>query len=170
MRFKWVVEPPATLNGMADAQRAIPLVPASEADCLRRLVDRTDAVDDREGAREWLMFLRAIGLVKRTPSGYCRERVELSASELVDRLCDSIYGAREIYGRLEAADEPSSVDDFAETVDLPTWEQHHHTDPERVRRQRFRRLAEWFVLCGLGERTADGYLIQRYSPRRDIRS
>lgn len=163
MRFKWVVEPPATLDAVADAQRAIPLVPASDADCLRRLVDRTDetVINDREDAREWLTFLRAIGLVDRTSSGYRRERVELTAGELVDRLRDGIYGAREIDDQLEAADEPLTVGDLAETVDLPTWEQHHHTDPERVRRQRLRRLAEWFVLCGQGERTADGYVIQR---------
>jgi len=163
MRFKWVVEPPATLDAVADAQRAIPLVPASEADCLRRLVDRTDetVIDDREDAREWLTFLRAIGLVNRTPSGYRRERIELSAGELVDRLHDGIYGARELYDRLEAADEPLSVGDLAETVDLPTWEQHHHANPERVRRQRLRRLAEWFVLNGVTEQTADGYFRQR---------
>lgn len=163
MRFKWVVEPPATLDAVADAQRAIPLVPAREADCLRRLVDRTDetVIDDREDAREWLTFLRAIGLVERTAGGYRRERIELSVGELVGRLHDGIYGARELYDRLEAADEPLSVDDLAETVDLPTWERHHHTDPEQVRRQRLGRLAEWFVLCGMTEQTADSYFAQK---------
>src|SRR6056297_2740358 len=141
MRFKWVVEPPATLDAVEDARRAIPLVPASEAACLRRLLDRTD-IDDREDASEWLTFLRALGLVDRTPSGYRRERVELTADELADRLCDGIYGARELCDRLAAADEPLAVDDLDGTVDLPTWEQHHHTDPEGVRRQRLRRLAE----------------------------
>jgi len=158
MRFKWVVEPPATLDAVNDVRRAIPLVPASEADCLRRLLDRTD-IDDREDASEWLTFLRALGLVDRTASGYRRERVELTADVLVDRLHEGIYGARELYDRLAAADEPLAVDDLDGTVDLPTWEQHHHTDPEEVRRQRLRRLTEWFVLCGATEQTTEGYLI-----------
>jgi len=160
MRFKWVVEPPDSLAAVADAQRAIPLVPASEADCLRRLVDRTD-IDDREGASEWLTFLRALGLVDRTASGYRRERVDLTTDELVDRLREGIYGARELGDRLAAADEPLSVDDLDDVVDLPTWERHHHADPERVRRQRLRRLAEWFVLCGIAKRSAAGYRISK---------
>ncbi|MEA1930602.1 MAG: hypothetical protein U9O06_03525 [Euryarchaeota archaeon] len=159
MRFKWVVEPPATLDAVDDARRAIPLVPTSEADCLRRLVDRTTetGITDSEDASEWLTFLRALGLVDRTASGYRRERVELTADELADRLRDGIYGAREIYDRLAAADEPLAVDDLDGTVDLPTWERHHHADPERVRRQRLRRLADWFVLCGIADRTAADY-------------
>jgi len=161
MRFKWVVEPPATLEAVVDAQRAIPLVPASEADCLRRLLDRTSAVDDREDASEWLTFLRALGLVDRTASGYRRKRVELTADGLVDRLRDGIYGAREIHDRLAAADEPLSVDELEGVVDLPTWERHHHADPERVRRQRLRRLADWFVCCSVVERSAAGYCLSK---------
>ncbi|WP_253738566.1 hypothetical protein [Halohasta salina] len=156
MRFKWVVEPPATLDAVADAQRAIPLVPASEADCHRRLVDRTH-IDDREEASQWLTFLRALRLVDRTPGGYRRERVDLTTDELVDRLCDGIYGAREIHSVLTDADDPLSVEDLDGVVDLPTWERHHHTDPGKVRQRRLRRLAEWCVLCGVAERTDAGY-------------
>ncbi|MFW5978236.1 MAG: hypothetical protein ACOCP2_03275 [Halohasta sp.] len=158
MRFKWVVEPPAAIEAVRDIQQAIPLVPASEGDCLRRLVDRTD-IDDREDASEWLTFLRALTLVDRTPSGYRRERVDLTADKLADRLCEGIYGAREIRNALAAADGPLSVEDLDGVVDLPTWERHHHADPEGVRRQRLQRLADWFVLCGVAERTAAGYLI-----------
>ena len=154
MRFKWVVEPPATIDAMEDIQRAIPLVPASEADCLRRLVDRTD-IDDRDDASQWLTFLRALRLADRTPSGYRRERVDLTAEELVDRLYDGIYGAREIHDMLAAAERPLSVGDLDGVVDLPTWERHHHADPDRVRRQRLRRLVDWFALCGVVERTPD---------------
>ena len=155
MRFKWVAEPPATVGAVADIQRAIPLVPASEADCLRRLVDRTDTVGDRDDASQWLTFLRALALVDRTPGGYRRERVDLTADELVDRLCDGIYGAREIHSVLTDIDGPLSVEDLDGVVDLPTWERHHQTNPEGVRRQRLWRLVDWFVLCGVVERPPD---------------
>ncbi|MFW6321947.1 MAG: hypothetical protein ACOC0Z_08840, partial [Halohasta sp.] len=147
MRFKWVVEPPATIAAVGAIQEAIPLVPASEADCLRRLVDRTDHINDRETAREWLTFLRALGLVDRTASGYRRTRQEPSADVVAERLLDSIYGARELQETLAAADGPLSVDAIVDGsgVNLPTWERHHHTDPEGVRRRRLRRLADWFV-------------------------
>ena len=161
MRFKWVAEPPATIDAVQDAQRAIPLVPASEADCLRRLVDRTDTIGDRDDASQWLTFLRALALVEQTTRGYRRKRVDLTAGELADRLLDGIYGAREIHDVLAAAAEPLAVDDLDGVVDLPTWERHHHADPEGVRRQRLRRLIDWFVLCGVVERTPDGRLIHK---------
>ena len=157
MRFKWVVEPPATVEAVADAQRAIPLVPASEADCRRRLVDRTDTIDSRDDATEWLTFLRALAVLDKTPSGYRRKRADLTADELADRLVDGIYGARELQSALKQAAEPLSIDDLDGVVDLPTWERHHHTDADAVRRQRLQRLAEWFVLCGVAERTSEGY-------------
>ena len=161
MRFKWVAEPPATIDAVQDAQRAIPLVPASEADCLRRLVDRTDTIGDRDDASQWLTFLRALALVEQTTRGYRRKRVDLTAGELADRLLDGIYGAREIHDVLAAAAEPLAVDDLDGVVDLPTWERHHHADPEGVRRQRLRRLIDWFVLCGVVERTRNGRLIHK---------
>jgi len=81
---------------------------------------------------------------------------------LVDRLLNDIYGARELYDVLAAADRPLSLDDLdtRAAVDLPTWERHHHvSDHEQVRRRRLRRLVGWFVLCDAVEEAADGYVI-----------
>lgn len=156
MRFKWIPAPPDSLAAVRAAHRAIPLVPASEADCLRRLVDRTDTTDDRDDASEWLRLLQALTLVEQTPSGYRRERLELTTDELADRLREGVYGARELDERLTVADEPLSIDELDGTVELPTWEYHHRVDPEGVRWQRLRRLVEWFVLCGVAKQTADG--------------
>lgn len=163
MRFKPVPAPPATIKAVVAAQKAVPLVPTSESDCRRRLVERTDetVIPDRDEAQQWLTFLRALGVVDRTPSGYRRHRNEPTASELVDRLEDGIYGARELYAVLDAADTPLSVDDLTDqnVVGLPTWERHHHTDHDQVRRERQQRLVDWFVLCGVVERTPNGYLL-----------
>lgn len=167
MRFKPVPEPPATVEAVAAAQQAVPLIPAGESACLSRLIERTDEtiISDRDKAQQWLTFLRALGLVDQTPSGYRRHRTKPTASELVDRLLDGVYGARELYAVLAAADTPLSLEDLIdqETVDLPTWERHHHTNHEQVRRERQQRLVDWFVLCGAAERTSDGYLRNRSS-------
>ena len=157
MRFKWVPEPPETVDEVASIHRAIPLVPASESTCLQRLRSRGTPLDTRDDATTWLTFLRALDAVDRTPSGYRRRRVDLTA-DLPNRLINGVYGARELYELLAAADEPLSVDALLErTVELPTWEQHHQTDPQRVHRRRQRRLADWLVLSGTAEKTATGY-------------
>jgi len=157
MRFKWVPEPPETVDEVASIHRAIPLVPASESTCLQRLRNRGTPLDTRDDATTWLTFLRALDAVDRTPSGYRRRRVDLTA-DLPNRLINGVYGARELYELLAAADGPLSVKTLVErAVELPTWEHYHQTDPQRVRHRRQRRLIEWFVLCGLAERTATGY-------------
>ncbi|MFO7834795.1 MAG: hypothetical protein R6V31_12310, partial [Halohasta sp.] len=69
--------------------------------------------------------------------------------------CDGVYGAHEVHAVLTEADGPLAIADLDEVVDLPTWERHHHTDPDRIRRQRLRRLAEWFVLCGVAKRPSE---------------
>ena len=158
MRFKWVPEPPDSLGELDDARRAIPLVPASEADCVSRLVDRTAWIDDRGTANEWLTFLRAVGLVEQVSGGYRRHHQELTADTLLNRLCDGVYGARELRDALAAADKPLSTDALVDrAAALPTWERHHQTDHKRVHRRRQRRLADWFVLCGTAEKTPTGY-------------
>lgn len=158
MRFKWVREPPDSLGELDDARRAIPLVPARESDCVSRLIDRTGWIDDRETANKWLTFLRALGMVQQVSSGYRRRPEELTAELLVDRLCDGVYGARELRDVLAAADEPLSTDTLVDrAAALPTWERHHQTDHKRVHHRRVRRLVDWFVLCGAAENTPTGY-------------
>lgn len=169
MRFKWVPEPPRSVAALEAVQRAIPLVPAREVDCLRRLVGRETGIDDRDNGRRWLTFLRAIGLVENVSSGYRRRRAEPTADELVDRLLDTVYGGREIYDLLAAADRSLSLDDIDRqaSVELPTWERHHHgSDHEQVRRRRLQRLVDWFVLCDAVERTGDKYRLTENSRSR----
>jgi len=158
MRFKWVPEPPERIEKLAAIHRAIPLVPASESTCLQRLVDRETPIDTQDEATRWLTFLRAIDAIDETPSGYRRQRVELTGDELQRRLISGVYGARELSEVLAAADHPLGVETILDRgVDLPTWERHHQTDHEAVHRRRQRRLADWFVLCETVEKIATGY-------------
>lgn len=158
MRFKWVPEPPETLDDLGAVHRAVPLVPTSESDCQHRLVDRTAHIGDRESASEWLTFLRALGVVEQVSRGYRRRRLELTTDELFRRLQDGIYGARELYDVLAAASHHLAVETMLDRgADLPTWERHHQVNHQEVHRRRGRRLADWFVLCGIAEKTAAGY-------------
>ncbi len=158
MRFKWVPEPPETVEALEAIHRAIPLVPASESTCLQRLVDRETAIETRDEATQWLTFLRALDAVDQTPSGYRRLQADLRDNELCGRLIEGIYGARELRDLLASADEPLSVEPIVDrAAELPTWDRHHHTDHQRVHRRRHRRLVDWFVLCGMVEKAATGY-------------
>jgi hypothetical protein len=75
VRFKLLPEAPESLDVVADAQRAVPLVPGSEDDCTARLLRRLD-FPSRDVARTWLTFLRALELASETPSGFVREPTE----------------------------------------------------------------------------------------------
>lgn len=163
MRYKWVPDPPADPEAVAAARRAVPLVPAAEGECLTRLRRRSTGcgIDDRETAREWLTFLRALGLVERRASGYVRTREPVDADVLRERLLGRVYGARELLAALSSADGSLPVDEALDraSVDQPTWERlRHGAEWERTWRARQQRLLEWLVLLGAAERTADGRL------------
>ncbi|XVH32312.1 hypothetical protein ACNS7O_03770 [Haloferacaceae archaeon DSL9] len=168
MRFKPVPEPPETLDGLRDAQRAIPLVPSTKTDCLRRLRRRA-APETKSAAQTWLGFLRALELVERTPSGYVRTRTEPTPARLRTKLAARLFGADAILDALEGAAGTRSAaalfDDFRDRV--PAWETYH--DPhgwEAAWERRHERLLEWFVLAGAVERQGDRYrLIEAASPR-----
>ncbi len=159
MRSKWVPAPPptqkteATLTAVRAAQRAIPLIPKREAVCLQRLQSRAReaGIENEDDARQWLLFLRSVGLISKTPSGYRRTRSEPDATQLFENLCEQIYGARELQDALQATDKPlaSSAAWNRAAVTMPTWERHHHGSRwEEIHQQRGHRLCEWFVLLG----------------------
>lgn len=159
MRFKLVPEPPATVEFVADARRAVPLVPGTEDDCCARLMRRLD-FPSRDVARTWLTFLRALGLVEETESGFRRTDVDPTVERLRAALLDRVYGAEETLTTLRTADVPLDADAafaaFRERV--PVWER--HKDPgrwEETWRRRVSYLLDWLALLGLAERTDAGY-------------
>ncbi|QCC46910.1 hypothetical protein [Halobellus limi] len=169
MRFKLLPEPPESLDVVADARRAVPLVPASEDDCTARLLRRLD-FPSRDVARTWLTFLRALELVSETPSGFVREPTEPTPEHLRSAFERRIYGAREVLDSLET-DESRTVDDvFAEFEDrVPVWETHRAAGDWRdVWRERVERIVEWAVLLDLAAERDEGYVrVERSgSPRR----
>ena len=158
-RFKLVPPAPASLDAVADAQRAVPLVPDSEDDCCARLMRRCD-LPSRDVARTWLTFLRALELVTETPDGFHRQRTEPTPEHLREAFRERIFGAAELLSALESADGPLDADELFERFRdrVPTWE--HHKEPARwadLWRERVATLADWLVLLCLAESTATGY-------------
>ncbi|WP_115864857.1 hypothetical protein [Halorussus litoreus] len=162
MQFKLVPEPPADLDFVADAQRAVPLVPGSEDDCCARLLDRTD-LTSRDDARTWLTFLRALGLAEEQSSGFTRTRRDPDPEFLRERFRDHVFGVPAVLEILNAAEGPLSsgevFDEFKSEV--PTWE--HHKNPnswEEIWSERVGYLLDWAVLLGLVEEVDGEYAVE----------
>ncbi|MFB6080550.1 MAG: hypothetical protein ABEJ81_06095 [Haloferacaceae archaeon] len=165
MRFKRVPEPPREVGALDDARRAVALVPDPEADCCARLRDRLD-LPDRDAARAWLTFLRALSLVDRTGDGYRRTRPAPNDAERRAAFRERVYGVREALDAVEA-DGPRTAGEVADRLRdrVPAWERNRDPDWEASWRERTRRLLDWTVLLGLADRTDEGYVV--VDPRPD---
>ena len=155
MRYK--VAPPARSRSFLEtAREAIPLVPDSEADCCRSIQTAT-TVSDRETAREYLVFLQALGLVAESDRGYYRTRADLDRADLATAFKRSIFGVDVLLAALGS--EPVGTDDAFDAVrdEIPRWERERHADWEAVWRERTANLLAWTVPFGLAEKTTDGY-------------
>ncbi|WP_318568510.1 hypothetical protein [Salinigranum marinum] len=157
-RFKLLPPAPETLDGVVEAQRAVPLVPGTEDDCCARLVRRL-ALPSRDVARTWLTFLRALGLAAERESGFVRLTREPTPGYLRAAFLDGVYGAREINDAL--GPRPVDADAVFERFEarVPEWER--HKDPARWRdtwRERVDHLLDWLVLLDLAARESDGYV------------
>jgi len=159
VRFKLLPDPPDSLGVVADAQRAVPLVPASEDDCTARLLRRLE-FPSRDVARTWLTFLRALELATETPSGFVRESTEPTSEHLRSAFQLRIYGAREVLDALDTDDSRTVEDVFADFEErVPVWETHRAAGDWRdVWRERVERIVAWAVLLGLAAEQGDGYV------------
>ena len=159
MRFKLLPEPPESLALVAEAQRAVPLVPGSEDDCCARLMRRA-GFPARDVSRTWLTFLRALELARETDAGFVRASTDPTPDHLRDAFRRRAYGAREVLDSL-ATDEPRTVAEVFEAFEgrVPTWETHRAAENWRdVWRERVGRLLGWAVLLDLAEERDGGYV------------
>lgn len=158
MQFKVVPAAPDSLEFVGRAQRAVPLVPGSEADCCARLLDRT-GLDDRDAAREWLTFLRSLGLVEPGERGFGRTDRDPDRPAVADAFRERIFAAEDVLAALREADGPLDGPDTFERVRhcVPQWERNRYPDWEDVWTERVRRILEWAVLLDLVERTNGAY-------------
>ncbi|MFB6172139.1 MAG: hypothetical protein ABEJ23_06370 [Haloarculaceae archaeon] len=155
MRFK-VVPPARGLETLAAAQAALPLVPDDETTCCARLMRDTD-VPAQDEAKEWLTFLRALGLAALTDSGYRRIQDDPDPAVLAQRFRERVYGADALLAALADADRPLTAGAAFDRFDVPEWERRRYADWETVWRERVERVLEWAVALDLATATPDGY-------------
>jgi hypothetical protein len=159
VRAKVKVVPPApdSVGAVRETWRAVALVPEPEESCCARLMDRAD-VPAQDEAKEWLTFLRGLGLVSEGERGYHRLREDPGEVDLARRFREGVYGVETLLDHLDAdpVDADAAFERFADRV--PNWERHHNADWESVWRERVGRLLGWAVLLGLADRVEGGYV------------
>ncbi|MEF8757188.1 MAG: hypothetical protein V5A33_03015 [Halobacteriales archaeon] len=158
MQFKPVPTPPDSLAFVEEARSTVPLVAKSEDDCCGRLMNRT-TVDDRDDARTWLTFLRALDLVAEHETGYARTRAEFDRESVAAAFEARVFAADAVLEALREADEPLDAPGVFDRIEdvVPRWERDRDPYWRDTWRGRVADLLDWAVLLGLAERTKRGY-------------
>ena len=157
MQFKIVPPAPDSLDDLEAARRAVPLVPRSEDDCCARVMDRA-GVPARDEAKEWLTFMRALGLVAEAEQGYHRTR-ESAFRGLGRAFRERVYGAADLLSVLDADEPVAAAEAFERFADsVPDWERQRHADWRQVWGERVERILDWAVLFGLADREGARYV------------
>ena len=161
MRFK-VVPQPRPVSFLREATLALPLVPGSEDDCCARLMADAD-IHSRDAAREWITFLRALGLVAESDGKYYQTRENPDDAELARAFRERVHPVADLLAALDTAESagetPLSTREAYERVRerVPRWERSRRTDWEDVWRERVDRALDWAVTFDLAEREGGGY-------------
>lgn len=155
MRFK-VIPPARGLETLWTAQAALPLVPDDEESCCVRVM-RDASVPSQDEAKEWLTFLRALGLAESTDSGYRRRRGDPDTETLATRFRDRVYGVDDVLALLAGAEQTLGVDDAFERFAVPEWERQRQPEWKTIWRERVERILEWAVALDLAARADGGY-------------
>jgi hypothetical protein len=127
MRYRQL--PPAgDLATLESVRRAVPRDPTETDDCCARLCDRT-AVERRDHASQWLVFLTAVGCVTEDEAGYYRHDEDIDPEALAERFESHVFGAPEVLGVLDATDRPLTRAEIADRLDARTLDRLQRTDP-----------------------------------------
>lgn len=157
MKFK-VVPEPRPLDFLDRARLAMPLVPGDEDDCCARLVADTDLAS-RDAAREWITFMRALGLVAESDGGYYRSREVFDDAALARAFRERVHPVETVLDVLTDAERPLDADAVFERIvdEVPRWERSRRADWQAVWSERVERILAWCVAFGLAERVDGGY-------------
>jgi hypothetical protein len=159
VRFKVVPPAPDSLAALEAVHGAVPLVPDDEESCCARLVADA-AVPSQDEAREWLTFLRALGLAEEGQRGFSRVRTDADRETLAAAFRENVYVAAEALEVLAAADDPVAAETVFERLRdrVPAWERQRDAEWREVWSERVERVLDWAVVFGLAERADGGYV------------
>jgi len=158
MRYK-VAPDPRTVAFLRDVQSALPLVPGTVDDCCARILDRTD-LRSREEAREYLTFVRALGLAAEHDRGYSQVRDGPADGELGTPFRENVFGAREVLQALDEGSHTTAACFQTVRASVPRWERERRTDWEAAWRERTAHLLAWAVEFGLVSRQDGSYQLR----------
>jgi hypothetical protein len=153
MQFKPVPEEPEEFTEVETVWQALPREVGPDIDCCECLLSSVDWIDARDEAADWLVFLRALGVVEVVDQGYVRTDTELHRAVLAERFLDSVLAAEAVVDALGA--EPLSAECVRRRVQES--DDHRFTSGETVLQERVQRLLRWAVLFDLARRSVDGY-------------
>lgn len=158
MRFK-VVPPVRSRAFIREAHWSLPLVPSSENDCCALLMNH--GIDSRDEAREWITFLRALGLVSEENGRFYQRQVDPSDRELASAFRERVYAANELLNLVAETESPLKVEELFEQGQeqgiIPQWERYQQ-DWENVWRVRIQRILAWGCEFNLLKQREEGYV------------
>lgn len=136
--------------------KAVPLSPDDTDDCCQRLCDRA-SVETRDHAREWLVFLTALGCVHNSGDGYYREEPEPDEKTSRDAFTNRLLGVEDVLAVLDSTETALSVDNVLAELSTDTRQRIERTVETR---EYVARLLEWGVVLGSIEKRQGRYTTQ----------
>ncbi|MEF8856694.1 MAG: hypothetical protein V5A16_04665, partial [Haloplanus sp.] len=108
---------------------------------------------DRDDARTWLTFLRALELAEETSSGYRRTDTDPTVVGCREALLNRVFAAEAVHETLAEAAPLTAAAAFDRVRErVPAWERHRDTAWTDTWRERVGRLLDWLVLLDAAER------------------
>jgi len=156
-----LVPPPGSIERLHAIRETVPSDPNAVEDCCAHLIEHTD-ISSRTVAEQWLVFLRALGLVATDGGRYYRTEQAIDRSELCVALQSNIAGATAIAdwlssNRLADHDEKKVAEDEIERLyqavesDLPRTVRDGESDsqqPQVTGKEYVSRVGKWIqTLC-----------------------
>lgn len=157
---RYTLVPPARGPAVLDSvSRSVPDGPEAVDDCCAHICEQT-TVQSRDRAREWLVFLQALGRVAESEEGFFRTEKAVDAERLAAPFETNIFGVSEVGTVLTDAAEPLDCETITERLDETVRERITHTTDESEQVSEYvERLLSWGVLFGSFTRSDGGYTI-----------
>lgn len=158
---RYTLVPPARGWGfLHHVYETVPASPEVVEDCCGHIYEQT-TVASREHAREWLVFLQALGCVESGAKGYFRTENPERPEYLAEPFKNKLFGVTEILEQVSTASEPLTTATVCERLDDPVKERlQSRAGTADLARDSVERRLKWADSFGLVFRRDDRYELQ----------